>query len=237
MLAKSFRASFNVLVAPSATFETIKSEKPSWLVPFVLVSGSIIALFLYYFASVDFAWLKEGLLDQMAADQELSQEELAAAGEFLTVTPMVWSSTVGGVVASLLMNAILALYLNIVAKWQVKDEYSYGNWFGFSWWISMPHLVTAILSMLLVLFSTDGMVALEDLGVTTLNSLIFGVDSSNPWFGFLSGLDAFMFWSIALIAIGLKSWLGIDTKKAATIAAAPYALIYGIWALIIIFSA
>jgi len=46
-----------------------------------------------------------------------------------------------------------------------------------------------------------------------------------------------MFWSIALIAIGLKSWLGIDTKKAATIAAAPYALIYGIWALIIIFSA
>ena len=173
----------------------------------------------------------------MAADQELSQEELAAAGEFLTVTPMVWSSTVGGVVALLLMNAILALYLNIVAKWQVKDEYSYGNWFGFSWWISMPHLVTAILSMLLVLFSTDGMVALEDLGVTTLNSLIFGVDSSNPWFGFLSGLDAFVFWSIALIAIGLKSWLGIDTKKAATIAAAPYALIYGIWALIIIFSA
>ena len=236
MLANSLRASLDILISPASTFELIKTEGRSWLVPFVLVITSIIALLLYYFAAVDFAWLKEGMLDQISSDQELSDDELAGAAEFLTKTSMTWSSVIGGVVAILLMNTILALYLNIVGKWQAKSEYSYGNWFGFGWWISMPHVVTALLSMLFVMFSTDDTIALDELSLTTLNSLIFNVDMTHPWFAFLNGLDAFMFWSIALIAIGLKSWLGVDSKKAAKIAVAPYGLLYGIWALTIIFA-
>jgi hypothetical protein len=101
----------------------------------------------------------------------------------------------------------------------------------------MPHVVTIMLSMLLVTLSADGMLAMEDLSVTTLNSLLFSVDAVNPWFNFLNTVDVFMFWSITLIAIGLKSWLGIETQKAATIAAAPFAVLFGIWALIIVFTA
>ena len=233
MTSNAFKACVDILVSPKEGFDTVKGKKHWAWCPFTLIIACSAGMFLYYFSVVDFDWL----VDQILSQGDLSEAELEASAGFMSQTRMTWSTTLGGVIGLIVANAIMAAYFNLVTNVLQPSEVSFTGWYGFSWWISMPHLVTAILSMLLVLFSTDGMVALEDLGVTTLNSLIFGVDSSNPWFGFLSGLDAFMFWSIALIAIGLKSWLGIDTKKAATIAAAPYALIYGIWALIIIFSA
>ena len=237
MSTNALRASIEILTSPGVTFDIVKSKKRWWLVPFALVTTSIVALFMYYFANVDFPWLKETMLDQMAAQQTMNEDELQAAGDFLSKTSLLWSTTIGGALSLVFINAILALYLNITTKFSGKDEYSYGNWFAFSWWTSMPHVVTIMLSMLLVTLSVDGMLAMEDLSVTTLNSLLFSVDAVNPWFNFLNTVDVFMFWSITLIAIGLKSWLGIETQKAATIAAAPFAVLFGIWALIIVFTA
>ena len=237
MSANSLRACVDVLTSPASAFDSIKSNNHKWLVPFLLVTGSIAALFLYYFSAVDFAWLKEGIVDQMAVNGDVNEDELAAASQFISSTSMLWSSLIGGIVAVIVMNAILALYLNIVTKSSGVGDYSYGTWFGFSWWVGMPHVVAVLLSMLMVLFSGDGMVALEDLSVTTLNSLIFNVDMTSPWFSFLSAFDLLMLWSIGLIAIGLKSWVGFDISKASKIAIAPYALIYGVWALMVVFSA
>lgn len=91
-----------------------------------------------------------------------------------------------------------------------------------------------MLSTLLVLFSEDGRIELVDLSATNLNGLIFGVDATNAWFDLASSLDLFVLWSMMLIAIGLKSWLGINLKQAAIIAVAPAAVIFGGWALAII---
>lgn len=236
MSANPLQASLDMLISPKVALEAVKDKKGWWLVPFVLCTSSIIALFLYYFASVDFAWLKETMIDQMAVKGDMSDEELQAVSEYLTKTPMIWSTTIGGSLSLVVMNTILALYLMMVTKMNGGDNVGFGAWFGFSWWVSMPHVVAALMSILMLMFSTTGMVALEELGVTTVNSLIFGVDSSSAWFGFLTGLDVLMFWSIALIAMGLSSWLGCDSKKATTIAVAPYALIYGGWALYILFA-
>jgi hypothetical protein len=229
-------ASLDMLISPVTALETVKDKKGWWLVPFVLCTGSLVGLFLYYFANVDFAWLKETMVDQMALNKDMSDEELQAVSDYFTKTPLLWSTTIGGSLSLVVMNAILALYLMIVTKLNAGDNYGFGAWFGFSWWISMPHVVAALLSILMLMFSTTGMIALEDIGVTTLNSLIFGVDASSAWFGFLTGLDILMFWSIALIAMGLQSWLGYNIKKSAMIATAPFALIYGAWALSILFS-
>lgn len=234
MSANPLQASLDMLISPNVALPAVKDKKGWWLMPFLLCTGSIISLFLYYFATVDFAWLKETMLDQMAVQGDMSEEELQAVSEYLTKTPMVWSSTIGGSLSLVVMNIILALYLMMVTKANASSNYGFGAWFAFSWWISMPHVVAALMSMLMLMFSSSGMIPLEGLGVTTLNSLIFGVDSSSAWFGFLSGLDVLMFWSIALIAMGLSSWLGYDSKKAATIASAPYLLIYGSWALYIL---
>ena len=98
----------------------------------------------------------------------------------------------------------------------------------------MPVVASSMLATLLVLFSKDGRIALEGLSVTSLNGLIFGVDATNAWFDLANSMDLFSLWSLTLIAIGLKSWLGINLKQAAMIAVAPSAVIFGGWALAII---
>ena len=66
MLIKSVQMSIGVLTDPAATFDRLKTEKHNAIVPFALVFASIVTMFLYYFANVDFAWLKSSMLDQMA---------------------------------------------------------------------------------------------------------------------------------------------------------------------------
>ena len=234
MLIKSVQMSIGVLTDPAATFDRLKTEKHSAIVPFALVFASIAAVLLYYFANVDFAWLKSSMLDQMAAASEIGEDELALIDENMTASSVLWSTMAAALIGTLLLNAILAWYLNITAKWLAKDAYGYRDWFAFSWWFSMPVVASSMLSTLLVLFSKDGRIALEGLSVTNLNSLVFDVDATNAWFGLANSLDLFYLWSLTLIAISLKSWLGINLKPAAMIAVAPSAVIFGGWALMII---
>jgi hypothetical protein len=97
----------------------------------------------------------------------------------------------------------------------------------------MPFVISSLLAALVIMFSSAGMVSLDDLSPTSLGFL---ADRSSPWFGFFGGINLFSFWSIALGTIGLSSWLGLAAKKAFIIAVAPSLVIYGCWALYIGFS-
>ena len=234
MSANPLQACLDVLISPDTAFDGLHSKKGWWLAPFLLINASFVAMFLYYFANVDFPWLKEIMLDQIAAGEEMTAEDLEVISGSLQQSSMTVWSIVGSIFFVLFLNSVLAIYLNIATKFSGKNEFGFVDWFGLGWWISMPHVVAVSLSMLMVMFSTSGMISLENLSVTTFNSLIFGVDATSSWFNFLNGIDLLMFWSIALIAMGLKSWLGMDTKKAGIIALAPYGFLYGVWALFIL---
>jgi hypothetical protein len=93
--------------------------------------------------------------------------------------------------------------------------------------------VSWLLAALVIMFSSAGMVSLEDLSPTSLGFL---ADRSSPWFGLLNGISLFSLWSIALGTIGLSSWLGLTPKKAFIIAVSPTLAIYTCWVLYISFA-
>jgi len=233
MSSNPLQACVDILTSPGQTFEILKDKKSWSWTPFGLVIVSTIALFLYYFSAVDFEWMLDQMLEQMAAQNEMSNEELQATQEFMTKSSMTWSITLGGAIGIIVINAIMALYFNLVTKVSSPNELNFTAWYGFSWWISMPLVVSSLLAGLVIVFSSTGMVSLEDLSPTSLGFL---VDQSSPWYGFFGGINLFSLWSIALGAIGLSSWLGLASKKAFFIAAAPSLVIYSGWALYIGFS-
>ena len=233
MSSNSLQACVDILTSPRETFDALKDKKNWSWVPFGLVIASSIALFLYYFSAVDFEWMMDQMLDQMAAQNEMSAEELQATQEFMTKTSMTWSTTLGGAIGIIVINAIMAVYFNLITKVSSPNEMTFSAWYGFSWWISMPMVVSSLLAGLVIIFSSAGMVSLEDLSPTSLGFL---ADRSSSWFGFFSGINLFSLWSIALGAIGLSSWLGLSSKKAFFIAVTPSLIIYTCWALYIGFS-
>lgn len=233
MSSNSLQASVDILTSPRETFDALKDKKGWSWTPFGLVIASSVALFLYYFSVVDFEWMIEQMLEKMAAQGDMSGEELQATQEFMTKTSMTWSTTLGGAIGIIVINAIMAVYFNLITKVSSPNELTFTAWYGFSWWVSMPLVVSCLLSGLVIIFSSAGMVSLEDLSPTSLGFL---ADQSSPWFGFFSGINLFSLWSIALGAIGLSSWLGLASKKTFIIAASPTLVIYTCWALYIGFS-
>ena len=233
MSSNSFQACVDILTSPRETFDTLKDKKGWSWTPFGLVIATTVALFLYYFMVVDFEWMIDQMLEQMAVHNDMSSEELQATQDYMTKTSMTWGSTLGGAIGIIVINAIMAVYFYLTTKVSSPNELTYGAWYGFSWWVSMPIVVSYFLGALVIAFSSEGMVSLEDLSPTSLGFL---AESSSVWYGFMGSLNVFSFWTIALGTIGLSSWLDIPTKKAFIIAVVPSLAIYVTWALYIGFS-
>ncbi|MBA6397968.1 YIP1 family protein [Colwellia sp. BRX10-4] len=237
MSANPFQACLDTILSPTVAFDTIKEKKGwSWL-PFVLLTSSTFVLFLYYFNVVDFAWLKETMLNQAAASKPMTDDELKAIGSFYEKDTMLWTTAIGGTIGFIVINTLTAIYYHIATKVSASSEYKFTQWFAFTWWASFPAFVSVLLSTLVIFFSSDGMVSMQDLQPTSLNSLLFSVEPSNAWYSFLEAINLFTFWMIAVTSIGLGSWLNIDSKKSLIIAAAPQIFIFGGWALFLLFTA
>jgi hypothetical protein len=237
MSSNPLQACLDTLLSPSVAFDTIKEKKGwSWL-PFILLTSTSFCLFMYYFNVVDFAWLKEQMLNQAAASKPMTDDELKTISSFYVKDTMMWSTAVGGAVAMIFFNLISAIYYHIATKVSAGSEYKFTQWYGFAWWASFPVIVSTLLSALVVFFAADGMVSMQDLQPTSLNSLLFSVEPSHAWFSLLEGISIFSFWTIFVASVGLRSWLNLTSKKALIIAAAPQVLIYGLWALYIMFIA
>ncbi len=237
MSANPFQACLDTILSPSVAFDTIKEKKGwSWL-PFILLITSTFVLFLYYFNAVDFAWLKEQMINQAAASKPMTDDELKTIASFYEKDTMLWTTAIGGTLGFVVINMLTAVYYNIATKVSAGSEYKFTQWFAFTWWASLPTIISVLLSALVIFFSGDGMVLMQDLQPTSFNSLLFSVELSNPWYSFLEAINLFSFWMIGVTAIGLRSWLNIESKKALIIAAAPQIFIFGGWALYIMFIA
>lgn len=236
MSANPIQACVDALISPSAAFNAVSEKKGwSWL-PFILLIGTTAGMFFYYYNMVDFAWLKEQMINAMVASGK-SEEQIAGFSDTVSKNMMQWSTIIGGAVFIIVINLVVALYYHIVTKVSVKNELKFTDWYGFTWWVGMPAFAAMLLSALVIFFASNGQVSLQDIQPTSLNSLLFSVEQGSPWFNLLSGISLFSFWSIWLASVGLRSWTNLSNNKAMTIAAAPFVIIYGFWALYIAFLA
>ncbi len=234
--ANPIQACIDTLVSPTTAFTTIKEKKGwSWL-PFILVISATFLMLLYFFQSVDFKWMIEQMADGMAAKGQ-SDDEIKAFQDNMSHNIMQWSSIIAATVGITVINLFVALYYYLATKISAKNDFKFTDWYGFTWWVALPTVVSALLSALVVFFADNGHVSLQDIQPTSLNSLFFNIAPSSHWFNFLESINLFNFWTIAVATIGLKVWLKVDTKKALFISAAPFIVIYGCWALYLAFIA
>ncbi|GAA5138177.1 YIP1 family protein [Thalassotalea piscium] len=237
MSANPLQACFDVLLSPAKAFSSVKDKKGwAWL-PFFLVIASTSAVFVHYFSVVDINWFQEQSLEQAAAMTGMTYDELKAASSEADATSAMLQTTISVVISLIAVNLLVAIYYLLATKIMAKNDYGFKNWFAFSWWASLPLVVSSLASILVLLFAVDSNISMNDLQPTSLNSLIFSLDQSHAWYNFLEAINLFSLWMIAIASVGLKTWLNIDIKKASIIAAIPSIAIYGLWAIYILFVA
>lgn len=214
----------NVLIEPAPTFARLKTKTHAWL-PLLLLIVLSGAITWWWVSTVDFAWLTDHMV---AAQPDAKPEMRAAMARFMTPTSMLVSGLLGAVVGVLLAVAVSAVYYLLAGK--VMDiPITYGQWFGFAAWTSVPRLLGVPLSALQILTS-HGRLAPEDMNMVSLNYLALHLPLSNHWANLANAIDLMSVWSLVLAVIGLKAWTGRPTGTCVLVAALPYVVIYGLWA-------
>ncbi|ATC93104.1 YIP1 family protein [Pseudoalteromonas tunicata] len=227
-----FNAILDIFISPTKVFAGLKDAKGWFLMPLILVCGLMAASQYTYFSNVDTEFLLDQQVAQAGADLTSGEQKMIRNQMASTVDMQYLFAMFGGIIAIVVMNAIIAGYYNFVAKQDMTTDYKYGDWYSFGLWTMMPTTIYALGLIALVLTAQTDQLPLSMHAYASLNQLIFGIEAGQPFAALLDSLNIFSFWSIAIAAIGLKTWTNFSMNKAIVFAALPTVVIYVIWAII-----
>lgn len=228
-LASNTNNLINIITAPKLAFPAIK-EKPSVLFPLGLILAVAICGMLYFYATVDFAWM----IEQMVNAQTIGKSDAERAGmqkamSMMSPAIMGGSSVAGLVIGISIFYSIMAAYLMLVNKLLDSDNLGFKAWFSFICWCSIPSIFTSLASLINVMLANNGQITLEALNPISFNNLFLHLVPSDPLHGPLNPWDPMMIWSTVLMIIGFNQWTGKSLAKSAAIVLAPTLIIYGTW--------
>lgn len=226
------QACSDIFFKPNGVFAALNVKHNwSWF-PFILVIVMAILPSYMYFNFVDFEWYKDLIINSSYADTSPNEQEMIRSG--MSVSGMVIFATLGGFIGFLIVNAILATYLNLATKSDESNTNGFTDWYGFTWWVSMPTVFSGLVALLVIAFASDHQLDPVNLSPTSL-AFLFNVAIDSGWFGLLQSMRLESLWSIYLISVGLTQWTSIRGNKAYIVASAPYAVLWSIWAVVNLF--
>jgi hypothetical protein len=152
-----FSAIVRMFYEPSAVFAQLESRRSTWL-PLLLLVLSGVAMAVWYFQFVDYAWLQEQWLS-VIEDPAVREQQRANPMAASTVTGM---TVFGILVAYLLGFTLTAVYLLIVSKVR-NTEFSFGKGFALAVWSSVPLLIMFPLGAMQILLASNNQIGFESL--------------------------------------------------------------------------
>ena len=224
-----FNAMVDIVASPGKALDEIR-QHTSWLwwpflVSILLASG----LFIYYYNWVDFPWLVEETIRQM--DPEIRAEAAEGVRQFMQPGRSMWITVAAIVGGSLVMYTIQTVYLHLANKLVSGADIGFGSWFSFTVWTWFVSVFGTLAGFAAIFMADSNQLSSQSLTALSLNSLLLHTTSESPWFGWANALSLVHFWIIALTAIGFARWTNSSTLKSTVVAALPWVLIFGLWAL------
>lgn len=224
-VSNPFQACNDIFFKPNGVFKAVgENNNWSWM-PFILVTAIALASQYLYVNFVDLEWFAN---INIAAQGDMSPAEEEQMRAFFTRSTLLMSNMIGTFFMLIVVNALYAVYLNLATRSDDSHVFGFTDWYGFSWWLSMPYVLTGLVGVALLLFSGDHQVSPSLMAPTSL-SFVLNIEMGSPWFAFSQAIRLELFWGIYLAMVGISQWTSFSRQKAAIIAIAPYAIIYGIW--------
>ncbi len=221
----------NIFLEPVKVFADLK-EKPTFIVPFILVLVATMAMTFMYFMKVDSSWFIDHTL--MAGGKEMSAAEIAQAKSIMPGAKMMgYISLVSTPIVMTIIVLIASLYYLLAGKIS-GSAIGFKHALSLACWSSMPMVLGAIVGLVGVIMMSP-QTGLETLMLTRVDPLILQLPIDSPWKTLATSFDLLSFWNIFLVALGWKTWGKTSWAEAVTVAIIPSVLIYGgmaLWALI-----
>lgn len=229
--SRSLTASLmNIFVAPGEALDAAREHRRWLWWPLLLVIGAGIALWIWYYRTVDFAWLADRLL----AGRDLSTDQARAASQFMTRDRSLGFACAGVVIGTLVIYVVQAGYLLLAARLTGEREIGFGQWFSLTAWTRLPSLLGIIAMAVGYGLASGNQVAPTALNVVSLNALLFHLEPAQHGFSLANSVTLTLIWSLGLLTYGVMRWLNRGALQALAIVVGPYVVIYGVWLTVIL---
>lgn len=219
-----------IFIEPGKAFEQLK-DKPSWLLPALLLALSTAVFAVLYFLRVDPAWFASHQEAQMLAQRpEMSPQEVEAARAFMPA-----AGTLAYIAPAMAILAMAVVYLLMALYYLLAGKVT-GNAVGFKRglalvaWASMPMLL-GVIAGLVSMYTSSNQTSFESLQVFNVDPLFVQLEPGDAWFTLARSFSLLNFWAWALAAIGWKTWFRTGWGQAIFVAVLPSLVIYGTMAI------
>lgn len=218
----------DIYLDPAKAFAAEK-ETPTFLVPLAIMVAASVAMILAYFLRVDAAWFQDFALTAMG--QEMTAAEIAQAKQFMpSAKTQGYIGAAGTAIVVPIMYAIFALYYFLAGK-IAGSGLRYKHGLSLAAWASMPGVLGLLVGVVGALTMAP-QTPQHSLMLTHVDPLLVQLPFDHALSSFAKGFDLLVLWSIALGAIGWKTFTRSGWGSAVFVAALPSVLIFGIWLLI-----
>jgi hypothetical protein len=221
----------DIFLAPRALFSALPTHRRwTWIALGLLVLFQMASVYVF-FGPMSADWLVE----QQLASADIPANQMAQAkATMLQVAP--YTAHIGaamGVVATVLISALVALVLFAGERLLVPSRQSYGQWYAVTIWAQMPMILSAAGLIVLSLLSASPDQPLSVANWASLNELVLGLPIGDAWYAWTEAFSLFFFWTIALIAIAARTAQSVAWPRALLLGSLPYLLSFGIWAIFV----
>lgn len=217
----------DIFLQPGRVF-TDQKERPTFLVPLLIVSVFAAAFMLSYFLSVDPVWYLDHALT--ARGQEMSAAEMAQARKFMPGAKVM--GYIGAASTVVVLGIVMLLYaLYFLAAGKITgNTLSFKHGLSLAAWSSMPAVLGSVVGLIGV-FTMAPQTPIESLSLLNLDPLLIQLPNDNRWSTLAKGFSLLTFWTVFLTALGWKTWGRTSWIQAIVVALLPNVLIYGAMAL------
>ena len=218
----------DIFLQPSKVFAE-ERERPTFLVPALVLAALTVAFTLAYFFRVDPAWYADHMFD--AQRGAMSAKEMARAKSMMPGTQtMGVFGALGGTVTIALMLAIFGLYYWIAAKVTGKPL-GYRHGVSLSAWSAMPSALGTLVALIGALTMAP-QTGIESLMLTHVDPLLVNIPAGQPGRRLAQNADLLVLWTTFLSALGWRVFARSSWTQAIVIALVPLAVVYAIFAML-----
>lgn len=217
----------NIFVEPAKVFAELK-EKPTFLVPALLVSviGALAAVM--YFLNVDPEWFANHQLQ--AAGQEMSAAELEQAKQFMPgARTLAYITGPMALLTMVIVFSLYALYYMLAGKISGNPT-SFRHGLSLGAWSSMPMILGSVLAIIGV-YTSSPQSTLESMQLLNVDPLFVQLETGHAWSTLARSFSLLNIWVWFLAALGWKTWYRTGWGQALFVVLLPGVVIYGAMAL------
>ncbi len=226
---KNLEFAWQLIINPNAAFQSLK-EKPHFWFPLVTISIISAAMLAWFYAVVDFDWLREQIVSSNPQFEKMSEAQRSKAVALIPKGVMMWSSIIGALVVLPVMRFLEAVYYLLIGK-MTRVEVSLKQWFSLACWSGFPVILTMILMAVAIMMRSNAQMTPDAMSMLSLNELFFHVPMGHKWHSLLSSitiLHPYIWW---LTIIGVKVFSARSMTYATMVVLVPLVVIYSGWAL------